>query len=128
MKKAILFSSLFAILFFTSFYSNAQVAVNTATIDANMNVILDTNAPLATDYVIDFSHMNFKNEQAAITYFRSFTDNLVKSEVNYAEKKLILHLQTQYTSDKGWAVNEWNQYFAQTSARYRATYEKVNRE
>lgn len=126
MKKMIRIVPVFCLLafFFISGTASAQTAATKAKFDGNMVISVDPSAALVKDYEVDFSGMAFKDEDAAKTFFRSMTDNLVNCDVNYETKIATLHLHTQYQPD--WTVSEWNAYLAKNAERYRTSYTRAN--
>lgn len=126
MKKMIRISS-FAVLltfFFMSSSTSAQVSMPSAHFDANMTLAIDPAAALQTEYTLDFSGMSFTDETAVKMFFRGMTDNLVNWDYDFAAKKAILHLHTQYKTS--WTVADWNTYLSQNTERYRMVYNRAN--
>jgi len=96
----------------------AQAQQPVASFNDNMELILDNSAPISESYVIDITDMEFVSAEAAEKFFRSMTDNLVNTTVDYEAKQAIVNLSLQHVEEKGWGVDDWNAYFRTTAARY----------
>lgn len=107
--------------------ANAQApAAGNASIDANLVIQLDPNAPLVSVYTFPISTMAFKNEEAAVRYFSLCRDNILNYTVDYAAKTATVTLGLQFTEPRGWGLTEYNEYFAKVAERYRSTLAVVN--
>ncbi|MBC8046432.1 MAG: hypothetical protein H7Y00_06525 [Fimbriimonadaceae bacterium] len=128
MKKMIRITSFACLLTFLFISNNAftQAVTPKAKFDPNLVIELDPSATLSAIYEIDITAMSFKDENAAKIFFRTMTDNLVNVDLNYAEKKAMLNLHTQYK--EAWTIAEWNDYLYKNAERYRLAYNRVNAE
>ncbi|HAE13185.1 MAG: hypothetical protein H6548_06150 [Chitinophagales bacterium] len=123
MKKYVL--SFLVVSLLTAGLAFAQEALPVASFNDHLELVLPADAPVASAYTADISDMGFKNKMAAEKFFRSVTDNLVYTELNYEESVVTIHLRLEYARE-GWVAADWNNYFVQASERYRRSYNYFN--
>lgn len=123
--KAILRNMLFVGIMACGSSSFAQATSPAAIVNDKMEFIIPTDVALTSTYVVDISSMNFKDADAAFKFFKSMTDNLVNSTVDYAAGQATIHLHLDYAVE-GWGIAEWNNYFVKTSERYRKAFAYFN--
>jgi hypothetical protein len=127
MNKHVQKLTLILLISFTSILPLSAQSTGTATIDNYLLVELNTESPLASDYVIDISNLSFKNQQAAEWFFNRLHDNLMTYTVDYPAKKATLHIDLKHMQPQGWGVAEYNDYFIKATDRYRQTFDAVNK-
>jgi len=101
-------------------------ASGTATIDANMVISLNADAPLVSEYTFKIDKVGFKDEAAAVRFFGLCRDNIVNYTVNYVAGTATVTLGLQFTEPRGWGLAEYNNYFQTLAERYRTTLSIVN--
>lgn len=128
MKQLLYKISLSLLLVSTSFfYVSAQSpAVGNASIDNNLIIQIDPDAPLMEEYTFSISPLSFKDETAANRFFSLCRDNILTYTLDYAQGTATVKLGLQFTEPRGWDVPAYNEYFAKVAERYRMTLSVVN--
>lgn len=121
--KQVLRSLLLILLITVSFqFSSSAQTAGKATINKDLVIHLNTDAPLVADYTFDISDLGFAAKEDAETFFNRCRDNLLNYTVNFETKTATVHISLEYMEPRGWGLSEYNEYFSKVSERYRSTY------
>ncbi|NEN24035.1 hypothetical protein G3O08_11045 [Cryomorpha ignava] len=102
----------FAILASTA-YSKAQPGNATLTEDGA--VVVNTQEPLQSVYMLDASNFNFTSEQDAITYFAAKNSEYVSYRPVLQNNVIMVYLQVKTRPD--WTKADWNAYFVENKIK-----------
>src|SRR5690606_22054811 len=93
--------------------SNAQIAH--ATLTENGAVVINSQEPLQSVYMLDASGFNFTTDQQAITYFTERNSQLVSYRPVLQNNAIMIYLQLKTRPD--WTKSDWNAYFSENKIK-----------
>ncbi len=64
---------------------------------------------------LDFSGLNFKDEESAQKFFKSIENNLMSYTVDFSSKTATMFIYADRLGNHTWSIEQWNSYMSSTS-------------
>ena len=100
----------------------------TATINTQMQITLPADQPLADEYVIDITALNFANAQVLDQFCATFADLNLTMRGDFATQKLYVTAKAMKDSvGNVWDAQKWNSYFETRAMKMLAYMQSMNK-
>ena len=121
-----------SILFIAIGFVTVNAAVSkdpvTATINTQMQITLPADQPLADEYVIDITALNFANAQVLDQFCATFADLNLSMRGDFATQKLYVTAKAMKDSvGNVWDAQKWNSYFETRAMKMSAYMQSMNK-
>ncbi len=121
-----------SILFIAIGFVTVSAAVSkdpvTATINTQMQITLPADQPLADEYVIDITALNFANAQVLDQFCATFADLNLSMRGDFATQKLYVTAKAMKDSvGNVWDAQKWNSYFETRAMKMSAYMQSMNK-
>jgi hypothetical protein len=127
MKKFATSLFVIAIGFMTATASVSKDPV-TATINNQMQIVLPADQPLADEYVIDITAINFANAQVLEQFCNTFADQNLTLRGDFEAKKLFVSaVAMKDSAGQIWDAQKWNTYFEMRAIKMAAYMQSMNK-
>jgi len=121
-----------SILFVAIGFMTVSAAVSkdpvTATVNSQMQITLPVDQPLADEYVIDITALNFANAQVLDQFCATFADLNLSMRGDFASQKLYVSAKAMKDSVGNiWDAQKWNSYFETRAMKMAAYMQSMNK-
>ena len=100
----------------------------TATVNSQMQITLPVDQPLADEYVIDITALNFANAQVLDQFCATFADLNLSMRGDFASQKLYVSAKAMKDSVGNiWDAQKWNSYFETRAMKMAAYMQSMNK-